>query len=90
MTHTNIDEAVDNLVESMAAKICPLHNINMKEIKPFTTPDLQHVRHRFRCSSPGCRCEADFVDDVLKGESIVRTLLYFKQLESEKEFDLPQ
>lgn len=85
MTPTDVDKVVDSLL----TRICPVHSIAMHEIKPFTTPDLQYIRHRFHCPTTNCRCEADFVGNELKSDSIGRTLLFLKYLESEGELSLP-
>ena len=73
----------DSIIESLLAKTCPLHKIAMPEIDPFFSPP-DYVRHRFRCTSHGCGCEADFVGDEIKPDSIARTLhwIFYYELDS--------
>jgi hypothetical protein len=85
MTPADVDKAIASLHE----RICPTHNIAMKEIAPFTHPDMQYVRHRFRCLSPECRCEVDIVGDEIKTDSIERSLDWLICMESLGEF-VPQ
>ena len=68
-------------IKSLQKKYCPLHNIAMDEITPFTTPDLSYIRHRFRCPVSRCRCLVDFVGDEIKTDSIDKTMGWLSCLE---------